>query len=117
MAEERLDVDPAAALRELGGLLVTVAERYSDGRVGALLDEAELTDVTPARDREVLRLVAVAGLTAVGAALLSMSGLPEGAMGPAIAAVGLCAVALVYRRRALKMLEILPVPFGNGGQQ
>ncbi|WAC97735.1 hypothetical protein [Streptomyces sp. NA13] len=117
VAEERLDVDPAEALRELGGLLVTVAERYSDGRVGALLDEAELTDVTPARDREVLRLVAVAGLTAVGAALLSMSGLPEGAMGPAIAAVGLCAVALVYRRRALRMLEILPVPFGNGGQQ
>ena len=114
-AEERLDVDPSDALRELGGLLLTVAVRYSEGRIGALLDDAELVDVAPARDREALRLVAVAGLTVTGAALLSPIGLPDSAMGLAVGAVALCAVALVYRRRALSMLEILPGPFGKGG--
>ncbi|MFJ4537680.1 hypothetical protein ACIP39_17195 [Streptomyces tibetensis] len=116
-AEERLDSDPAHALRELAALLLTVAARYSEGRVGALLDEAELVDVTPARDREALRLMAVATLTVAGAASLSSLGLPDGAMAPAVAAVALCAVAVIYRRRAVTMLNILPGPFGNGGQQ
>lgn len=117
VAEERLDTDPADALRELATLLLVVAARYSDGRVGALLDEAELVDVAPARDRETLRLMAVAILTVAGAASLSSMGLPDGAMGPAVAAVALCAVGLIYRRRALRMLELLPGPFGRGGQQ
>ncbi len=37
--------------------------------------------------------------------------------GQGVAAVALCAVALIYRRRALRMLELLPTPFGNGGQR
>lgn len=116
-AEGRIDADPADALRELGGLLLTVAARYSEGRVGALLDETELADVTPARDRESLRLMAVAGLTVAGAVALSPLGLPDGAMGPAVGAVVVCAVALVYRRRALRMLEVLSPLSGNGGQR
>ncbi|MFJ3308290.1 hypothetical protein ACIPSA_35475 [Streptomyces sp. NPDC086549] len=45
--EARLDVDGDAALVGLAELLLTVAEQYAEGLVGALLGAAELKDVEP----------------------------------------------------------------------
>ncbi|MGW9116636.1 hypothetical protein ACWGRV_08290 [Streptomyces sp. NPDC055663] len=69
----RLDSEPDAALRDIAQKLITIGERYAQGRVGALLLDDALRDVVPlsiTREtlKESLRLV-VAILTALGAAL------------------------------------------------
>lgn len=43
----RLDIDPDTALPELARKLVTIGERYAEGRVGSLLPEEELEGVEP----------------------------------------------------------------------
>ncbi|MFJ4781256.1 hypothetical protein [Streptomyces sp. NPDC088762] len=113
-AEARLDVDGDAALPELAELLLTIAERYAHGQVGALLDAKDLEGVEPVRDREPLRVVAVILLTVAGAIGVSLLALPGAAEGPAIAGVGLLALTLVYGRRAARKTNILG-PFGSGG--
>ncbi|WP_051722346.1 hypothetical protein [Streptomyces albus] len=82
----RLDSEPDTALRDLARKLLTIGERYAQGRVGALLPEDDLRDVVPlsvTREhlKESLRLVA-AVLAALGAALavhplLPLLGAPE----------------------------------------
>ncbi|WP_425245539.1 hypothetical protein [Streptomyces sp. NEAU-NA10] len=60
----RVDAEPQEALRDLAGKLVTVCERYAEGRVGWLLPEADLEDVEPVtltrqRLRETAHMVGV----------------------------------------------------------
>ncbi|WP_446044718.1 hypothetical protein [Streptomyces olivaceus] len=63
-------------------MLLTIAERYAEGRIDDLLDADHLAGVTPAAPRERLRAIVV-GLTVVlvmaGAAFL---GLPDTALIP-----------------------------------
>lgn len=60
----KLDVEGEAALAELADLLLTVAERYTEGRAGALLDDLE--SIEPARDRGPLRVLVFVALTVLG---------------------------------------------------
>ncbi|WP_280854395.1 MULTISPECIES: hypothetical protein [unclassified Streptomyces] len=69
----RLDSEPDVALRDIAQKLISIGERYAQGRVGALLPHDALADVTPlsiTREtlKESLRLV-VAILTALAAGL------------------------------------------------
>ncbi|MGW1836714.1 hypothetical protein [Streptomyces sp. NPDC002067] len=112
-AEARLDIDGDEALPELAELMLTVAERYTDGRVGALLDQEELDGIDPVRDPEPIQMIAVVLLTVAGAVVVSLLGLPEAAEGPAIAGVGLLALMLVYGRRARRRYHLLSL-FGGG---
>ncbi|MFJ2771730.1 hypothetical protein [Streptomyces sp. NPDC087300] len=76
------------ALKRLAEMLLTIAERYSEGHLGALLPAHELEGLTAVRHREGWQLtLAVGGIVAVttGAA---MAGLPDSAAavaGPALA--------------------------------
>lgn len=112
-AEAALDVDGDAALPKLAGLLLKVAERYAEGRVGALLDPEDLENVTAVRDREPLRIATVVVLTVAGAMAVSLLSLPSAAEGPAIAGFGVLAVIVTYGRNARQALEVL-TPFGGG---
>ncbi|MET7616952.1 hypothetical protein [Streptomyces sp. NPDC005408] len=96
-AEARQDSEPGRALEDLIVMLLTIAERYAEGRIDDLLDADQLAGVAPAAPRERLRLVVV-GLVVVlvmaGAAVL---GLPEAALVPLLPVVVLF-VAVVFNR-------------------
>lgn len=98
-AEARQDSKPGPALEDLTVMLLTIAERYSEGRVDDLLDADQLAGVTPAAPRERLRAVVV-GLTVVlvmaGAAVL---GLPDAALIPLLPVVVLFVAVVVNRGR------------------
>ncbi|MFJ6353732.1 hypothetical protein ACIQKB_30350 [Streptomyces sp. NPDC092046] len=79
-AEARQDTDPEQALRELTVLLVTIAERYAEGRVGQLLDEDQIGDAEPVLPRERLRLAVVGLLVVTLMAGASLAGVPEAAL-------------------------------------
>jgi hypothetical protein len=64
-AEARLDTDGKEALPDLASMLMTIAHRIAEGRVGALLDDAQLAGLKPARDWEPFRLAAAAFFTSL----------------------------------------------------
>ncbi|MFI1733087.1 hypothetical protein ACH40E_28530 [Streptomyces acidicola] len=119
-AEAQLAVDGAAALPEVAELLLTVTERYLEGKVGNLLDKDELdkldnefVDVEPVRDhRQSLRLItfviSFVLLAAAGAFGAESLGLP-GAVEPiVIGTAGVIAAVLAYGKQPGKALEWLP---------
>ena len=97
-AEGRLDLDPPVARTELARLLHLIAQRFTEARIGALLDESDLSGVQPARNWEPLRLALLtAGLPLVSW-LPAALGAPESARVPAaVAGIVLVAVALYGR--------------------
>ncbi|MFD9444227.1 hypothetical protein ACFWBR_38085 [Streptomyces sp. NPDC060006] len=94
-AEAQQDSKPGCALEDLTVMLLTIAERYAEGRIDNLLDTDQLEGVTPAAPREGMRAVVV-GLTVVlvmaGAAVL---GLPDAALIPLLPVV-VVFVAVVF---------------------
>ncbi|MFF9457347.1 hypothetical protein [Streptomyces flaveolus] len=89
-------------------MLLTIAERYAEGRVDDLLDADQLAGVTPAAAMERLRAVVV-GLTVVlvmaGAAFL---GLPDAALIPLLPVVALF-IAVVVNRGACQRRGSSPI--------
>ncbi|MGW2545599.1 hypothetical protein ACWC5I_33165, partial [Kitasatospora sp. NPDC001574] len=112
VAEAGFDVDAEAAAKELARLLVDIAENYGAGRVGALLPQEELQDLTPVRDRasairsmlswpELSRAFVMLGLLAVltGAGMWAGSRLglsPEIAATPALVVAGVLTQGLSF---------------------
>ncbi|MGQ5228626.1 hypothetical protein [Streptomyces sp. yara] len=98
-AEARQDSQPGPALEDLTVMLLTIAERYAEGRIDDLLDADQLAGVTPAAPRERLRGLVV-GLTVVlvmaGAAFL---GLPDAALIPLLPVVVIFVAVVVNRGR------------------
>lgn len=111
--ETRLDSDPRPALEDLGERLLTVADRYCQGRVGALLDEAQLQGVTAGRDREWVRIVIWAVLTAGGVVGVSFAGLSDGAEPIVMTLVGVFAGAVVFRRNVLRFFDLISLVGGG----
>lgn len=101
-AEARIDVEGTAAIPELARLLMKIADRYVQGRLGALLDKEELKGLKPVRDWEALRIAAFAVLTAGSAVTVSQTGLPEETRVYAIGACAILASLLVYGRRRVR---------------
>ncbi|MFC4507411.1 MULTISPECIES: hypothetical protein [Streptomyces] len=96
-AEARQDSEPGRALEDLIVMLLTIAERYAEGRIDDLLDADQLAGVAPAAPRERLRALVVGVvvvLTMAGAAVL---GLPDAALAPLLPVVVLF-VAVVFNR-------------------
>lgn len=95
-AEARQDAEPEQALEDLMVMLLTIAERYAEGHVGRLLDDAQLGEGRCA-PREGLRFVAV-GVSVValmtGAALAD---LPEAALGALLPLLVIGAVITLNR--------------------
>ncbi|XVV35443.1 hypothetical protein ACQPXT_16325 [Streptomyces sp. CA-100214] len=99
-AAMRIDVDPENGLRDLGILLVRIGDGIAEGRVGALLDEGELQDHEPVRDREMLRTV-VASLLIAGAAVgISLLGLPAEIAGTLTTVAGIAVLVTLFRGAA-----------------
>ncbi|WP_158745114.1 hypothetical protein [Streptomyces sp. NRRL S-1448] len=77
----KIDAEPDDALPRLGAILVTIAERSAEGRIGALLPEAALAEATPvSATRTALREsahVAVVIIAAMTAAVGASSVLPS----------------------------------------
>ncbi|MET8685789.1 hypothetical protein ABZV77_16365 [Streptomyces sp. NPDC004732] len=100
-ARQDIDADTAEAFEDLAKMLLKIAERYAEGRTGALLDPEDLADSTKAVNREWVRLAGL-GVTVVGtAAGASLLGLPDPATSVLVGVVALVAVGLLYGARFL----------------
>lgn len=114
----RVDAEPQGALRDLAGKLVTVCERYAEGRIGGLLPEEDLVDVEPVTvARQALResalmavVILVAFCGALGAWLgCRAAGVPDDLL-PLAAAAGLLLGGILAGgwRRTVRLVELLP---------
>ncbi|MCC9154875.1 hypothetical protein LZP81_30965 [Streptomyces parvulus] len=107
-AEARIDTEGDAALAPLAALLMTIADRIAEGRIGALLDDLP-ADLTPARDREPLRLAVAAILVAACAVGVAFLPMPEGTDVYVIGGCGIVILAVLYGRRVHQLLDVLNV--------
>ncbi|MDQ0605808.1 hypothetical protein QF037_010241 [Streptomyces canus] len=98
-AEAQQDSNPKKALQDLTVLLLTIAERYAEGRVSKLLDEDQIGDVEPAAHREHLRVIAVGGVVVVTMTGAALAGLPEAALSALLPIVVIVAIVLLYREK------------------
>ncbi|HET6359184.1 hypothetical protein [Streptomyces sp.] len=107
-AETHIDEEGNIALAPLACLLMKISNRSIEGRLGALLDEADFdTGLTPVHDWEPLRLAVSAVLLAgcaVGVGLLS---LPDGIDTYVIGGCGVAILTLVFGRRVHSLLGLL----------
>jgi hypothetical protein len=111
-AAARIDASPDDGLRALGEMLLSIAKRCAEGRVGALLDDDQLQGHEPIRDYEGVRVVTVALFIAaitVGVSLLHLS---SSATTGLTSTAGLITIAVVYRRAARRGMETLGFLFG-----
>ncbi|WP_327388858.1 hypothetical protein [Streptomyces sp. NBC_01207] len=97
----------------LAGLLLTIADRYTTGQIGILLDPEDLDHpkmktVEPVRDRELVRVVVLVLLWAVGAWGVGLLSLPGVAEPVAMGAVAVVIAVLLYRRRWLSLFQWMP---------
>ncbi|MDQ0386813.1 hypothetical protein J2S54_003633 [Streptomyces sp. DSM 42143] len=98
-AEAQQDSDPKEALQDLTVMLLTIAERYAEGKVSELLDEDQIGDVEPAAHREHLRVVAVGGVVVVTMTGAALAGLPEAALSALLPIVVIVVIILLYREK------------------
>ncbi|MFI2300163.1 hypothetical protein ACH5AL_15170 [Actinacidiphila glaucinigra] len=110
--EARLDSDPRLALEELCGLLVTIADRYCQARVGALLDEAHLQEAVAGPDREWIRTVIWAVITIGGVIGVSLLGLSDGAEPIVMACTAITVAAVVWNRSVRRAIDIVGLALG-----
>ncbi|MDX3673268.1 MULTISPECIES: hypothetical protein [Streptomyces] len=96
-AEARQDSEPGRALEDLIVMLLTIAERYAEGRVDDLLDADQLAGVAPVAPRERLRVLVVGIVVVLVMAGAAAIGLPDAALVPLLPAVVLF-VAVVFNR-------------------
>ncbi|WP_405804829.1 hypothetical protein [Streptomyces sp. NBC_01187] len=98
-ARQDVEADTGQVFEDMARLLLKIAQRYGEGRTLALLDAEDLNGVTPAVNREWVRLAVLGGVvvgTAMGANLL---GVPDSASGPLIGIVSLVTVGVLYGAR------------------
>ncbi|MET8019134.1 hypothetical protein [Streptomyces decoyicus] len=95
--EARQEIDLDDALNNLTRMLVTIAERYAEGRTMELLERKDLDKATPVYDYPLLRLL-VSGALVLGALALSLwAGVPETVVFPAVLLATAVVVVFVYR--------------------
>ncbi|MFH8472528.1 hypothetical protein [Streptomyces sp. NPDC018000] len=96
-AEARQDSDPKQALQDMAVMLLTIAERYAEGRVSHLLDEEQIGDAPKVVHREGLRLVALGGVVISAMAMAAFAGLPDAALTALLPLVVITVGILIYR--------------------
>ncbi|MDT0385960.1 hypothetical protein [Streptomyces dubilierae] len=113
-AEAEQDINPGPALQKLTEMLVTITERYVEGKVGELLDDAELHNVDPVPRYEPLRVASIFTVAVGFGAVAAYAGLP--AQLQSLVAIGAAAfmVFVLYKRAARPMLDAI-APFLGGG--
>ncbi|MGD3107561.1 hypothetical protein [Streptomyces sp. YGL11-2] len=112
-ARQDTEADTGQVFEDMARMLLKIAQRYGEGRTLALLDPEDLRGVTPAVNREWVRL-AVLGSVVVGtAAGANLLGVPAPASGPLIGIVSLVTVGVLYGAR-LVGTELIDVMRGTG---
>ncbi|MER6138491.1 hypothetical protein ABT174_00315 [Streptomyces sparsogenes] len=106
-AESRLDTETDQALQDLATLAVKVADQYVAGRLGALLDENELTGLEPVSEHELLRMGLAVVLIAAAAVGVAVLNLPAAAQTPLLGVSGVIILAVVFKRNYRAGLDIL----------
>ncbi|WP_435599803.1 hypothetical protein [Streptomyces sp. C10-9-1] len=115
LAEAQQDIEPGPALKEMTRILVTVAERYAEGKVGELLDHDDhaLAGIDPAPDYEPLKIAGVFAAGVVGAVLASLMELPELAQTLLAAGSAIVVLFILFKRAARPMLDAFGSFFGG----
>ncbi len=115
LAEAKQDIEPGPALKEMTRILVTVAERYAEGKIGELLDHDDpaIADVDPAPDYEPLRIAGVFAAGVVGAVLASVLELPELAQTLLAAGFAIVMLFILFKKAARPMLDAFGSFFGG----
>ncbi|WP_407838039.1 hypothetical protein ACE1OC_19290 [Streptomyces sp. DSM 116496] len=98
--EAEQDVDPVRALSELTVMLVTIAERYAEGRVGCLLDESQIGEVEHVMPRERLRMLVIGPVLVAAMTAGALAGIPDGALVALLPVVMVTLVVGIYRGKA-----------------
>ncbi len=112
--EAQLDRTSGDALRELAQALLTIADRYCQGRSGALLDEEQLTGIPKQRNWEPLRYVIALTLAAGGLVILAKTGIvPKDAQEPIQFIVLALAVVIAFGGKIRRGLDLLGVITGG----
>ncbi|MBT1186237.1 hypothetical protein HET69_20085 [Streptomyces sp. CJ_13] len=96
-------------------ILVTVAERYAEGKVGELLDHDDdaLKGVDPAPDYEPLRIGLIFAAGVLGAIAASALDLPDLAQTLFAAGSAIVALFILFKKAARPMLDAFG-PFLGG---
>ena len=98
-ARQDSGADTAKVFEDTAVMLLKIAQRYAEGRTLALLDPDDLADVTPAHNREWVRLLAL-GLIVTGTVAGALTvGLPDAAATPLIGVVSLLSWTVLYGGR------------------
>ncbi|KAK1179708.1 hypothetical protein B7755_017085 [Streptomyces sp. NBS 14/10] len=114
--EAKLDCSPNDARRELAEALLTIADRYCQGRVGDLLNEAQLTGVPTQRNWEALRYLFAFLLAAGDVIGVAKSGIvPEDAQQIVYALVCGIALVLAFGRQFRRAIDVFSAITGGGG--
>ncbi|MFF2374753.1 hypothetical protein ACFVUW_10255 [Streptomyces xiamenensis] len=106
-AESGLHVSPDRALREISDTALTISERYTEGRIGALLPEEEIEGLLPVQRKETLRLVVAVFVAACATTGVALLGLPSAAEPYALGATAMIALSLTYGRRHRRVVDLL----------
>ncbi len=111
-AEAQQDSNPKQALQDLTVMLLTIAERYAEGKVSHLLDDEQIGDAQRVVHREWARLLALAGVVVSVMAGATFAGLPDAALTALLPLVVIITGILVYRDRGptLAQLRDLVIP-------
>lgn len=98
-ARQDTDADLGRVLTDMAQMLAKIADRYAAGRTLALLDPVDLTDVTPAVNREWVRM-AILGISVVTSAVTASAlGMSDAVIAQIVGVVSLVMVGLLYGAR------------------
>jgi hypothetical protein len=112
--ESKLDSAPADALRELAETLLTIADRYCQGRIGNLLNDEQLSGVNPQRNWEVMRYFVALTLAAGGIIGLGSSSLiPDGAESFVFGIVFVAAFLVAFGRNFRRYIDVISAITGG----
>ncbi|MFD5121231.1 hypothetical protein [Streptomyces sp. NPDC058385] len=112
--ESKLDHDPSEALRDIAEALLTISDRYCKTRLGELLDEEQLNDVTPTRNWDVMRYLTAFALGAGGVTGLALTGtVPESAEPFVYPIVLATAFLIAFGRDIRRAIDVFSVITGG----
>lgn len=112
--EGKLDQDPSRALPEIAEALLTIADRYCAGRIGALLDEHHLVGTPRRRNWDALRYLVALVLAAGGITVLAVTeSIPESAEPYIFVIVVVAAFVVAWGREVRRALEVLGIVSGQ----
>lgn len=109
VAEARQTSHPDAALRDLTSMLMTIAERYAEGRIGHLLDDDRLDPAVTVTRYVAWRVLAAMLLVACVIGAASVAGVPSEALGPLLGGSAVLAVWVFFRDRGMSPHDLIDV--------